>query len=124
MKASIHFPYNVSHLANVALQSVRTDSDAIHRMFFSSTIGSYDGKLPSEVIGNAYIGHANQLLELLKTQEIKMITLINQCAVRNVISKIMSKLEWVPFEGIAVICIIDSVCSSLALMLIELMRKF
>lgn len=53
-----------------------------------------------------------------------MITLINQCAVRNVISKIMSKLEWVPFEGIAVICIIDSVCSSLALMLIELMRKF
>ena len=53
-----------------------------------------------------------------------MLTIIDQHKLGNTFSKIMQKLEWVPFEGIAVVCIIDSVCSSLTLSIIEIMRKF
>jgi hypothetical protein len=53
-----------------------------------------------------------------------MLNIIDQYNLKNTLSKIMQKLELVPFEGIAIICIIDSVCSSLTLAIIEIMRKF
>jgi len=53
-----------------------------------------------------------------------MLTIIDKYKLNNTLSKIMQKLEWIPFEGIAIICIIDYVCSSLTLAIIEIMRKF
>lgn len=53
-----------------------------------------------------------------------MLNIIDQYNLKNTLSKIMQKLEWVPLKGIAFICIIDSVFSSLTLAIIEIMRKF
>jgi len=52
-----------------------------------------------------------------------MLTIIEKFNFEKTLSKIMHKLELIPFEGIAVVCIIDSVCSSLTLSIIEIMRK-
>jgi len=66
LKASIHFPKNVSHIVNMALKSIKLDEDSMHRMFFSSTAGSCEGRLSTEAIEISYAGHAHQLLSLLK----------------------------------------------------------
>lgn len=66
LKASIHFPKNISHIVNMAVKSIKTDVDSMQKMFISSTLGSGGEKPSSEHIENSYIGHSNQLLNLLK----------------------------------------------------------
>jgi hypothetical protein len=53
-----------------------------------------------------------------------MLAIIDKCKFESTLSKIMQKIESIPFEGIAVVCIIDSVSSSLTLAIIEIIRKF
>ena len=67
LKASIHFPNNISHIVNMALKSIKLDEDSMHRMFFSSTAGSCEGRLSTEAIEISYAAHAHQLLNLLKS---------------------------------------------------------
>lgn len=66
LKSIIYFPHNVGHIINMALKSLKIDENSMRRMFFSATMGSYEGGMSSEAIGNAYIGHSHQLLSLLK----------------------------------------------------------
>jgi hypothetical protein len=66
LKSIIHFPRNISHIVNIALKSIKVDEDSMHRMFFSSTAGSCNGRLSTEAIETSYAAHAYQLLNLLK----------------------------------------------------------
>jgi hypothetical protein len=66
LKASIHFPKNISHIVNMSLKSIKVDENSMHKMFFSAIMGSGGEKPSSEHIRNAYIEHSYQLLNLLK----------------------------------------------------------